>query len=199
MSLYKRFEYGTKSVDLLVYVEGDAIYFRAVDIANFLGYPCVNRALQDHVYNSNQLTLCDSHLSLLGICRLPSWQKRPAFINEPGVYQLIAKSKIYDKESLQRWVTSIVVPSLRMNISLKLHSLQLHRKDVELEKKDTIINKLLWKLSRRDDALIEKDQAILRIADNIVKLLPQLIKSAADAASCPAYEDLIEMNNIVIE
>ena len=77
------------------------------DVAKALGYSNTRKALQDHVDEEDKrdgVTIRDS------IGRI----QKAVFINESGLYSLILSSKLPQAKAFKRWVTSEVLPQIRM-------------------------------------------------------------------------------------
>ena len=83
------------------------IMFVGKDVAKALGYSNTRKALQDHVDEEDKrdgVTIRDS------IGRI----QKAVFINESGLYSLILSSKLPQAKAFKRWVTSEVLPQIRM-------------------------------------------------------------------------------------
>lgn len=80
-------------------------WFVGKDIAEALGYSNSRKALIDHVDMEDKgVTKCDT---LGGIQDI-------TIINESGLYSLILSSKLPSAKRFKRWVTSEVLPAIRM-------------------------------------------------------------------------------------
>jgi len=83
-------------------------WFVGKDVCQILGYTNPRKALSDHVDvedKTDGVTIRDS------IGR----NQHPVVINESGVYALIFGSKLPAAKAFKRWVTSVVLPSIRKN------------------------------------------------------------------------------------
>lgn len=95
----------------------DTPWFVGKDIAEALGYKDANKAVKDHV-DKEDLKAC-SRKAYADLA--PSlWTNKndfsdKIFINESGVYALIFGSKKPEAKAFKRWVTSEVLPQLRMS------------------------------------------------------------------------------------
>lgn len=86
-----------------VEVDGEP-WFVGKEIATALGYGDTDQALRKHVDNEDKLTRQFDG----------SGQNRNmTIINESGVYSLIFSSKLEKAREFKRWVTSVVLPSIR--------------------------------------------------------------------------------------
>ena len=84
--------------------DGEAL-FMGTDVARRLGYKNPQKALRDHVDEDDKLT---ERIVLSG-------QRRELiFINESGLYALILSSKLPSAKAFKRWVTSEVLPQIRL-------------------------------------------------------------------------------------
>ena len=81
------------------------IMFVGKDVAKALGYADQQKAIKMHVDNEDKLT---RQIVVSG-------QKRSVIlINESGLYALILSSKLEQAKAFKRWVTSEVLPQIRM-------------------------------------------------------------------------------------
>lgn len=80
-------------------------YFVGKDVADVLGYQNPQKAIRDHVDFDDKLT---EQI-------VQSGQNREMIIiNESGLYSLILSSKLPQAKEFKRWVTSEVLPQIRM-------------------------------------------------------------------------------------
>ena len=81
------------------------IMFVGKDVATALGYVNVLKAIRTHVDGEDK-----------GVNELvtPGGTQRIIFINESGLYSLILSSKLPQAKAFKRWVTSEVLPQIRM-------------------------------------------------------------------------------------
>lgn len=77
-------------------------WFNASQVAKALGYANPSKALQDNVSGKYNQQL-----------DLGKPGKKPNFISEPGLYQLIMRSNLPTAEKFQEWVFEEVLPSIR--------------------------------------------------------------------------------------
>jgi prophage antirepressor-like protein len=98
--------------------EGD-IWFRAKTVATVLGYKNTRKAIRDHIDSDDK-----SDLGAFegGNAKTPltNNEKNTIMINESGLYSLIIASKLETAKKFKRWVTSIVLPSIRKTGSFKM-------------------------------------------------------------------------------
>jgi prophage antirepressor-like protein len=92
----------------------NVIWFRAKDIALYLGYKNTVEAIRRHVDDKYKNLLCniegapDNVKHVLGTS-----SKSPIYIKEFGLYQLIFKSNLSDAKVFTEWVIEDVIPSIR--------------------------------------------------------------------------------------
>lgn len=80
-------------------------YFAAKDVASILGYTNPQKAVRDHV-DVEDMTVNDAFVV---------HGTRGTLINESGLYSLILSSRLPKAKAFKRWVTSEVLPEIRMN------------------------------------------------------------------------------------
>ena len=91
----------------------DNVWFRAKDVATALEYQNTNKALGDHVdddYKSSRAELARGNDSL---GRPKGNEATALWISEPGLYQLIFKSKMEQAKLFTKWVVEEVLPTIR--------------------------------------------------------------------------------------
>lgn len=84
-------------------------WFVANDVANILGYSNQRDALSKHVDDEDKITLTSQNATLEN---LPN--RGLSAINESGLYSLILSSKLPQAKKFKRWVTSEVLPQIRL-------------------------------------------------------------------------------------
>jgi len=80
-------------------------FFVGKDVARALGYSNTRDALSKHVDKEDKSTVafCDT-----------AYSTRAVVINESGLYALVLSSKLPQAKAFKRWVTSEVLPQIRM-------------------------------------------------------------------------------------
>ena len=81
------------------------IMFVGKDVAQALGYSNTSKAIQQHVDHEDKGTLP---------IRETAYETRAVVINESGLYSLILSSKLPQAKAFKRWVTSEVLPQIRL-------------------------------------------------------------------------------------
>ena len=126
-------------------------WFVGKDVASVLGYSNHRKALIDHIDADDKtdgVTIRDS------IGR----GQTPILINESGLYALILSSKLPQAKDFKRWVTSEVLPQIRMTGGY----IPVGKDDDE----DAIQRKTIDIMNRTIEQMKQKE--ILRLADNII-------------------------------
>ncbi|MFM7979538.1 MAG: Bro-N domain-containing protein, partial [Candidatus Fonsibacter sp.] len=86
-------------------------WFKAKEVASVLGYTNTMKAIIDHVDAEDKQSMDE----LMGFSQtITDHNDRKAiFINEPGLYSLIMRSKMSEAKAFKRWVCSEVLPYIR--------------------------------------------------------------------------------------
>lgn len=92
------------NTDVRIIVKNDEPYFVAVDVCRVLGMSNTKESLNS--VHKDDIILTDT------IDRMGRKQKMNA-VNESGLYDLILRSRKPEAKSFRRWVTKIVLPSIR--------------------------------------------------------------------------------------
>ena len=113
MSKMLKFNFNRNAITCIV-VGGDP-WFKGNEIATILGYTCPRYAIRDHIPEKFKKTMESLMLSSgRGVSPLPNHNDRIAmYINEPGLYKFIFRSKATHAEEFTDWVCSEVLPSIR--------------------------------------------------------------------------------------
>lgn len=86
-------------------------WFVAADITNRLGYSNGRKAVIDHVDEEDKdVTKCDT----------PGGVQDLTIINESGLYSLVLSSKLESAKKFKRWITSVVIPTIRKTGGYKI-------------------------------------------------------------------------------
>ena len=88
-------------------VINDEPWFVGKDVAEVLGYRLARKALYDHVEDDDKKGV--------PIQNPLGGKQEMTIINESGLYSLILSSKLPQAKEFKRWVTSVVLPSIRRN------------------------------------------------------------------------------------
>ena len=119
----KVFKY--EATELSVITCKDEIWFGGKTIVAILGYAIQRKAILDHVDNEDKRNLSElvskskqnetDTLKYRGSKTEPltNNQKNAIYINESGLYSLILRSKLESARAFKRWVTKVVLPSIR--------------------------------------------------------------------------------------
>ena len=126
-------------------------WFVGKDVAMMLGYVFPRRALYNHVDEEDKTTVLIQHPG-------SNYKSKTMFINESGLYSLILSSKLPQAKEFKRWVTSEVLPQIRMTGGY----IPVGKDDDE----DAIQRKTIDIMNRTIEQMKQKE--ILRLADNII-------------------------------
>ena len=91
---------------------GGEPWFKGLDIATVLGYTNSRKAIIDHVDEDDKKKLEELQGSNETL-RLDSNEKNTIFLNEPGLYSLMMRSKKPEAKTFKKWVCSEVLPAIR--------------------------------------------------------------------------------------
>ncbi len=129
-----------------IQIDGEP-WFVGKDVAEILGYTRPTKAIQDHVddEDKDEVPIRDS---------IGRMQKTP-IINESGLYSLILSSKLPTAKKFKRWVTSVVLPSIRK------HGMFATEKTIDqmLEDPDTMIKVLTEMKEERAKRRLAEEKA----------------------------------------
>ena len=94
---------------------GEAVWFKAKDIATALDYANTTKAIRDNVDEEDRMRLDQ-------LCnRMQNEnENKTIFINESGMYSLILNSKKPEAKAFKRWITAEVLPSIRKTGEYKI-------------------------------------------------------------------------------
>ena len=105
-------------------------WFNAKDIATILGYVNTRKAIRDNVDIEDK----NSREKLGELGEPPNNSSHNSvWINESGLYSLILRSRKDEAKRFKRWVTSIVLPSIRKNGSYTLPTPQRTQQQIQLD------------------------------------------------------------------
>ena len=130
-------------------VINDEPWFVGKDVASVLGYERADNAIRCHVEEEDKLM---HQISASG------QRRQMTIINESGLYALILSSKLPQAKDFKRWVTSEVLPQIRMTGGY----IPVGKDDDE----DAIQRKAIDIMNRTIEQMKQKE--ILRLADNII-------------------------------
>ena len=87
--------------------ENGEIMFVGKDVATALGYSKPENAIATHVDSEDKTTTLIQGTGL-------NYKSKAVIINESGLYALVLSSKLPQAKAFKRWVTSEVLPQIRM-------------------------------------------------------------------------------------
>ena len=126
-------------------------WFVGKDVAEVLGYKSPSVAICENVDSEDKTTFVISESG-------SKYKSKTTFINESGLYSLILSSKLPQAKDFKRWVTSEVLPQIRMTGGY----IPVGKDDDE----DAIQRKTIDIMNRTIEQMKQKE--ILRLADNII-------------------------------
>ena len=126
-------------------------WFVGKDVAEMLGYKSPSVAICENVDSEDKTTFVISESG-------SKYKSKTTFINESGLYALILSSKLPQAKDFKRWVTSEVLPQIRMTGGY----IPVGKDDDE----DAIQRKTIDIMNRTIEQMKQKE--ILRLADNII-------------------------------
>ena len=113
MSLIEK-QFENKSLNLIItsYIDNKHnVYFKGKDIASILGYVDTDQALRKHIDDEDKKKM--GYFRYRDSRPLTWNEKNTCFINESGLYSLIFGSKLESAKKFKKWVTSVILPSIR--------------------------------------------------------------------------------------
>jgi len=116
------FTFDNQTFELINYGLKDNVYFKAIEIARFLGYSDTDKAIRKFVWDSNKYMFNDIHRKLnpAELAGSKKQHMKTIYISESGLYQLIFRSKMPFAETFQKWVIDDVLPKIRKTGKYKL-------------------------------------------------------------------------------
>ena len=126
-------------------------WFVGKDVAEVLGYKSPSVAICENVDSEDKTTFVISESG-------SKYKSKTTFINESGLYSLVLSSKLPQAKEFKRWVTSEVLPQIRMTGGY----IPVGKDDDE----DAIQRKTIDIMNRTIEQMKQKE--ILRLADNII-------------------------------
>ena len=103
------FKHNNNEFELINYGTTDNIYFKAKEVAEFLGYKNSRKAIRDHVWDINKITIDKGRNEI----EQHNFQSTTLYLTEGGLFQLIFSSKMEMAQNFQRWVFNEVLPSIK--------------------------------------------------------------------------------------
>ena len=132
-----------------IQIDGEP-WFVGKDVASVLGYSNSRDALAKHVDDEDKQVLTSQNTTLENI---PN--RGLQVINESGLYSLILSSKLPTAKKFKRWVTSVVLPSIRK------HGIFATEKTIDqmLEDPDSMIKALMQIKEERAKRRLAEEKA----------------------------------------
>jgi prophage antirepressor-like protein len=203
-----------------VYGTSDNPWFKAKDICNCLNYKNSSDICKKHVDPEDMCRFETKNKVLSDRYTLPNEQPNATLINESGLYSLILRSNKPNSKKFKRWVTSVVLPSLRKHGTYKMAILTPEQKEKlnienfknllsffqelgidsrdKLFLKDYAMNKLILKNgNNRELTLISKQYSVSRRLDEKFTLTGRKVAKLyikAGKELCKKYRELYNTN-----
>lgn len=172
--------------------DDDILWFKAHDIASFLGFIKPRNAVGTHVDIEDRKSWKELRTFLSGAVNssieIPSyWNPNTVFISEKGLWNLVMKSKLPEAKKFQDWLLGDLLPNFRRRKYVILKN-TLSDKNNEIstlnqivDKKDTEISLLSQKVVTYADNLVESNEALTKAMRDLIKSREDAIKSREDA------------------
>ncbi len=114
---------GSTDIPMLIVGEQRDLWFRGNNLTAFLEYAQPRVALTKILKSRNTKTFAELLPQVVSNMETtPVDDSRARYVNEPGLYRLIARSKMEKAEYFQDWVYEVVLPSIRKTGSYSVQS-----------------------------------------------------------------------------
>ena len=114
---------GSTDIPMLIVGEQKDLWFRGNNLTAFLEYAQPRVALTKILQSRNTKTFAELLPQVVSNMETtPVDDSRARYVNEPGLYRLIARSKMEKAEYFQDWVYEVVLPSIRKTGSYSLQA-----------------------------------------------------------------------------
>lgn len=117
--------------ELQIIKADEEVWFRGKTVCEILEYTDTNQAIRMHVREKHKKRLGD--VNPVNLTGLKGNAKNQIFINEPGLYSLILKSKMPQAEAFQDWICEDVLPSIRKTGKYEIGKIETLKLDVSEE------------------------------------------------------------------
>ncbi|MGB3205188.1 MAG: BRO family protein [Crinalium sp.] len=156
--------------------ETNSPWFHASDCAKALGYLNPPEAIRDHVSAKYSKTLS---LGLPG--------KKPLFVSEPGLYQLVMRSNLSSAERFQDWVFEEVLPTIRKTGKYEIPQAPQQSPD-ELEillRTTEALSQVTQQIAKQRAMIFEQQQQIDVLIGRSNRLLENQAQAEAELKALP--------------
>ncbi len=163
------FVYGNNKVRM--FIIDDEMWFCGKDVADILEYKNTKKAIEN-VRSKNKKTLEE----LLNISKrrpqrpLIGNEKSSIYIDEPGLYALILKSRMEAAEQFQDWIADELLPSIR-KLGQEKFMAQLEEQKQLLHEQRQLLLESKEQLEEKDQLLQKKDSQLNRLHEQNIELL----------------------------
>ena len=114
---------GNTDIPVLIVGEQKDLWFRGNNLTTFLEYAQPRVALTKILKSRNTRTFAELLPQVVSNMETtPVDDPRARYVNEPGLYRLIARSNMEKAEYFQDWVYEVVLPSIRKTCLYRVQS-----------------------------------------------------------------------------
>ena len=160
----KKFNNEELGIELESYIDEECcIWFKAKEVAQILGYKNTEKAIKSHVSENHKRKIlfscqCETHGQVQG-----RWI---IFIDEPGFYELVFRSRLPKAKIFREWIFTKVLPSLRKFGYYKI--IESKRKRVIFEGKKYYKHPVFYNYAadKNGDVLSLKTNKIIKMSKN---------------------------------
>jgi prophage antirepressor-like protein len=160
MELAKIFNFADKKLRAIE--TPDEPWFCGKDVAEILEYKNPLKAIRDHIDSDDKISYENIILSVNESFTPEQHNKndlKTIYINESGIYSLVLRSKKAEAKEFKRWITKIVIPSIRKNGAYVSPNIS-----------DENIEKLKADIVEKDKLLAEKDKLLADSKDELNRM-----------------------------
>jgi prophage antirepressor-like protein len=171
--LSKIFDYENKKIRIVGTV--DEPWFCGKDIAEILGYENTTKAIRDNVEIEDRTPYSSIFRVGTGETNLEHTNKndlKTVYINESGVYSLVLRSKLESAKSFKKWITKIVLPSIRKNgyfVSDRILPEKVKQLEAELEAKNKAMEETANILKEKDKIIATEKHKNIKYSEYLKK------------------------------
>jgi prophage antirepressor-like protein len=176
IDLYNRLlKYNNKSVYIAFHSKTQEPYFHAKQVCQMLDYVDYHEAIRKNINKNDVFYLKNIVINYKILYK--NVQGNTKFINEPGLYTLILRSKKKEATKIFNWITHEVMPSIRkygiykLNHKLKKQIDELNNELFEAINKIKVLEHNLKKTKFPEGGMIY----IIRVIDNTIDIDPNEI------------------------
>jgi prophage antirepressor-like protein len=184
--------YNKNKIDYII-DKSNIIWFKFLSITNLLNYKDRKNALRDNVDKENKRKLKD--IQLITKC---NDHPNTIYINEPGLYTFLIKSRMKKAIDFQLWLINDVLPNLRkhgkyeiekkLKVKLKNINKKLNKLEKENIKLKNDMTKNKYPIGTHVYVLEDNNMYKIGYTDNLVKRLATYNTGRADKSNYAYYK-----------